>query len=474
MGSIIVLLGTLWPYSAMVVPFPACLYLLLLQVSRRSIRDLQRLDSVLRSPIQSVFAEALHGISSIRAYGSQGRYEAVLFEHVDVGSGAVLAFNAASRWLGVRLELLAALLSGTSAMGCWLMRDQLTPGLAGLCLVWGMALTISLNFNCMFTSQAEAAFTSVERMTEYSLDVPIEGEHADLDSWNIQGTSNGATIHDKVAQLQPAKGKEDCCLVFEHVSMRYRDGLPLVLNDVSFELKRCERVAVVGRTGSGKSSLAVALFRLAPLASGNIYVSGVNIANAPLDVARRSISIITQDPVMFSGTVRSNLDPFDDFSDEDCDQALGTAQLINSLKLHFPVDESGGNLSIGERQLLCLARVLLRRPRLLLCDEATSSVDSQTDAQVQNCLHDISSNGVALLTIAHRLGTIADYDRVMVLDGGRVVELDSVHQLLNANGFFRSLVDKAGVHEALAIRSIAASKASLMARETTCGSSVSL
>eukprot|EP00435_Cladocopium_sp_Y103_P072026 s185_g39.t1 len=410
-GAIGVFVGTFWPWSLIFIPIPTTIYFWLFQFSRKSIRQFQQLDSISRSPIQSVYSEVLSGIVSVRAFGCEAKYRERLARVIDVNSAAILTFNSSNRWLGVRVELLAAFISSLIGLGFW-------------------NLATSLGFNCIFSSQAEACFTSVDRMTEYAVDVPEEGEHQDLD---------GAARSD----IKESTTKSDILLSFEKVCLRYQPGLPLALDSVSFQLERKERLAVVGRTGSGKSTLA----------EGQVILQGQNLADLPLDMARRSMGIITQDPVIFSGTVHYNLDPFNDFdaatlvrlmahvclcgasskveivADPDfgrCSEALQRAQLAETLQLETQIDQAGVNLSVGERQLLCLARALLRSPRLLVCDEATSSVDAKTDSAVQRCLREaVASFDVSLLTIAHRLVTIADYDKVMLLEAGRMKEFDS-------------------------------------------------
>ncbi|CAJ1429953.1 unnamed protein product, partial [Effrenium voratum] len=279
-----------------------------------------------------------------------------------------------------------------------------------------------------------------ERITEYALEVPCEGEHQDLDTWR---SPVAAEVF--ASSSQPL-------LMFQKVSLRYQPDLPLALNSVSFTLNRKERLAVVGRTGSGKSTLAVALFRLCPIEGGQVRLLGQDLAQLPLDVARRSMGIITQDPVIFSGTVQYNLDPFGEFDDQTCMEALQHAQLALTLK--SPIEQAGSNLSVGERQLLCLARALLRKPRLLVCDEATSSVDAKTDQSVQLCLRRaVQTFEASLLTIAHRLITVADYDKVMVLQSGQLAELGAPGELLRTpDSAFSQLVQSMGSFEAAAIR----------------------
>ncbi|CAE7559216.1 ABCC2 [Symbiodinium sp. CCMP2592] len=447
LGALAVMAGTLWPYSLLIIPLPVFIYTILFQFARKSIRQFQQLDSVSRSPIQSLYSEALQGIVSVRAFASEVRYKERLASFVDSNSAAVLTFNTSSRWLGVRVELLAALTAGLVGLGCWLLREEITAGLVGLCFIWTTNLSTSLGFNCIFSSQAEAVFTSVERMVEYASDVPCEGKHQGLDSWHGTTAPEGEEMRPiSACQTDPP------LLIFENVALRYQPKLPLALDSISFEVAAAERFAVVGRTGSGKSTLAVALFRLSPVEGGSIRLNGVDLGALPLDVARKSIGIITQDPVIFSGTVQYNLDPFEEFDKSDCAEALLQAQLAETVELETEIEQAGSNLSIGERQLLCLARALLRKPQLLVCDEATSSVDAATDVQVQSCLRKAAGNGTALLTIAHRLATVADYDKVMVLQAGRLLELGSPAALLeDSASAFSLLVDSLG-HEATAVR----------------------
>lgn len=450
-GAIGVMVGTFWPWSLIFIPIPTMIYLWLFQFSRKSIRQFQQLDSISRSPIQSVYSEVLSGIVSVRAFACEAKYSERLARVIDVNSAAILTFNSSNRWLGVRVELLAAFVSSLLGLGFWLLRGQVPASLIGMCFIWNTNLATSLGFNCIFSSQAEACFTSVDRMTEYAVDVPDEGEHQDLD---------GAR-----SDIKESITKSDVLLSFEKVCLRYQPGLPLALNSVSFQLGRKERLAVVGRTGSGKSTLAVALFRLCPLEEGRVILQGQDLAELPLDMARRSMGIITQDPVIFSGTVHYNLDPFNEFDAARCSEALHRAQLAETLQLETQIDQAGANLSVGERQLLCLARALLRSPRLLVCDEATSSVDAKTDSAVQRCLREAVANfDVSLLTIAHRLVTIADYDKVMLLEAGRMKEFDSPRNLISdENSAFSQLVESMGQREAAAIRRLAASSSASFA-----------
>lgn len=233
-------------------------------------------------------------------------------------------------------------------------------------------------------------------------------------------------------------------IVIRNASLRYRPSLPLALDNVSLEIRKRERVGICGRTGSGKSTLTLALFRMVELASGSIELDGRNIAELGLQTLRRALTIIPQDPVMFTGSIRDNLDPFDERSDGELEQALGIVRLSDwvlsmGAGLESLVSEGGNNMSVGQRQLICLARALLKRPKLLVLDEATASVDYDTDLLIQKAIR--SEFDCTVLTIAHRLHTILDSDRIVVLSDGQLVENGPPEELLaKEGGIFRDMV----------------------------------
>jgi len=241
---------------------------------------------------------------------------------------------------------------------------------------------------------------------------------------------------------------------FKKYSMRYRPGLPLVLKSLSLTIDAGEKVGIVGRTGSGKSSMLTALFRLVEGAEGQIVIDGADIAGVPLKKLRSVLSIIPQDPVLFSGSLRYNLDPFNQYPDAELHDVLKCAQL-DEFGLDKDVTESGENLSMGQRQLVALARVLLRKPRVLMLDEATASVDMETDAHIQNIIKErILTHGEStLLVIAHRLSTIVDSSRVLVMEQGEVAEYAAPKALLSAKeSALSQMVDKMGPQAAAGLR----------------------
>ncbi|GMI53336.1 hypothetical protein TeGR_g11987, partial [Tetraparma gracilis] len=310
-------------------------------------------------------------------------------------------------------------------------------GLAGLLLNWTLNFSITLQFLITATVEAEAACTSVERclqLTKVDSEAPtILPTDADLPpSWPATGT-----------------------LEFRSVDARYRPDLPLSASNMSFTVKDKQRVGVVGRTGAGKSTLTSILFRLIETASGSVLLDGRDLGEIGLKEVRgraNSMCIISQDPVLFSGPVRRAVDVFSEHSDEEVKEALGKVRLD-----HFfdrEVENSGSNMSAGERQLLCLARALLVKPKLLVLDEATASVDGETDAFIQQQIR--TSFDCSILCVAHRLNTIIDMDQILVVDKGGIGEAGSPAELLQKKGgAFLALVDATGKESARALKEIA-------------------
>jgi len=430
MLSGLVVMSAINPWMLLVLAPVMLVYANVQSYYRNSSVDLQRLDSSSRSPVQAVFSEALDGATTIRAYGATARFVGVGDAAIDANNRAVLAFTAANRWLGVRLDGLGRIVAFAAALLGWALRGTIEPGLVGMCLLWANNFSTSLNFFVVFSTEAEAMLTSVERVEEYC-ELPQEAArdtapaHAPPSDW-------------------PSAGKVE----FRDVSLRYREGLDLALRGMSLEIRGGERLGVVGRTGAGKSTLAVAMFRLVEPCGGGIYVDGVCLSHLGLaDVRGRDggLCVIPQDPVVFSGPLRENLDPFGVRTDEQLWEALRAVRLRGSIEalgagLQANIEEGGSNFSVGQRQLLCLARAMLRQPRVLLLDEATASVDLDTDAFIQRAVRQ-SFHNCTLITVAHRLATVMDHDRIVVMREGAVAELGAPHELLQrADSEFAQLV----------------------------------
>ncbi|XP_054875423.1 multidrug resistance-associated protein 1-like isoform X2 [Amphiprion ocellaris] len=391
---IIVLLAT--PFTGLVLLPLTGVYVCIQSFYVASSCQLRRLEAVSRSPIYSHFNETVQGVGTIRAFGEQRRFILQADRHIDNNQEAYFPRFVATRWLAVNLEFLGNLLVLAAAILSVRGRHELSPGIVGL------AVTHSL----------QAA-------------------------WTLEGCS------------LPAAWPSTGTLQFENFGLRYRKGLDWALKDISLSIQDREKVGIVGRTGAGKSSLALGIFRILEAASGRILIDGINITQIGLHDLRSRITIIPQDPVLFSGSVRMNLDPFETCSDEDVWKALELAHLssfVSALphKLNHQCCEGGENLSLGQRQLLCLARALLRKTRILVLDEATAAVDLKTDQLIQSTIR-TQFNDCTILTIAHRLSTIMDYTRVIVMDRGSIVEMDSPSQLLHLQGHFYQMCLEAGL-----------------------------
>uniref|UniRef100_A0A915M537 ABC transporter domain-containing protein n=1 Tax=Meloidogyne javanica TaxID=6303 RepID=A0A915M537_MELJA len=290
-----------------------------------------------------------------------------------------------------------------------------TAGLIGLAISKSLDITVILGFLVRNINDAEMSIVSVERILEYR-DCPQEA------SWK---SSKG--------REPPADWPSRGAVHFQKYSCRYRPELDLSLRGITAEIKPGEKVGIVGRTGAGKTSFALALFRIIEAAEGRILIDGVNIAKVGLQELRSRITIIPQDPVLFSGTLRFNLDPFNVYKDHELWTALEQVHLKQFVeaqpkKLFYEIAESGENISVGQRQLLCMARAILRRSPLIVLDEATASIDSQTDELIQRAIRTEFSR-FTILTIAHRISTVMDYDRIMVLSAGKLVEFDTPEKL---------------------------------------------
>ena len=312
-----------------------------------------------------------------------------------------------------------------------LARSSISPGVVGLSITYSLNVSQTLNWLVRMSADFETNITSVERIKEYC-ETPHEAEY------HIEET--------KPDDEWPQSGE----VKFENFSIKYREVLDNVLNNINFVIKPAEKIGIVGRTGAGKSSLTLSLFRILEKSTGTILIDDVNIKNIGLHDLRHKLTIIPQDPVIFSGTIRMNLDPFKQKNDQDLWKALDLAGLndfVNGLenKLDYECAEGGENLSVGQRQLICLARALLRKTKILILDEATASIDHQTDKQIQLTIRK-EFNNCTVLTIAHRLNTIMDSSRIMVLDNGRIVQFDTPQNLLkNKSGSFYQMAKDAGL-----------------------------
>ncbi|KAI8904886.1 P-loop containing nucleoside triphosphate hydrolase protein [Gorgonomyces haynaldii] len=435
--TILVVIGFVSPSFLIIVPFVISAFVWIANVYVTTSRDLKRLESVSRSPVYAQFSETLMGVATIRAYGSSNRFVELNQQKVDRNHQSHFFIWAANRWLCFRIEFLSAitvLFAGLSALAA-----GSNSGWMALTITYALQFTYALLWSVRFHAEMEMSMNSCERVQEY---VKLKQEPPRV----IEGSR------------PPASWPQYGGINVNALSVRYAPDQPDVLKNVSFSIKPHEKVAVVGRTGAGKSTLSLAFFRILPLAEGAIEIDGIDITKIGLYDLRSRLTIIPQDPVLFTGTIRSNLDPFDEHTDQQLWDALNrvhlqetfqtTAGSEQTLTLEYQVTENGQNFSQGQRQLLCLARALLRQTRIIFLDEATASVDALTDQRIQETIRQEFTQGT-VITIAHRLRTIIDYDKVLVLDKGQVKEFGSPKNLILMNGIFCNMCEETGEFDEL-------------------------
>ena len=431
MGTVITIIVYLPTFTLVIVP-ASIIFFFVQTIYVSTSRQVKRLESISRSPIYSHFSETLTGTTTIRAFQMDQQFIAESERKVDFNQICYYPSIIGYRWLSVLLENTGNLLTFAAAIFVVVAGDNVEPGEVGLIISYAVNVTSVLTWLVRTTADVETNIVAVERIKEYS-DIPSEA------AW----TSSNS---DRPIESWPEFGNVN----FKEYAMRYREGLDLVLKSISCEVVGGEKIGIVGRTGAGKSSLTMALFRLVEAAEGQIVIDGLDAAKMGLHELRTKITIIPQDPVLFSGTLRMNLDPFNIYSDDEVWSALKLSHLhdfVSTLELgllHY-ISEGGDNLSVGQRQLVCLARALLKKTKILVLDEATAAVDLETDDLIQATIRKEFKDST-VLTIAHRLNTIMDYDRVMVLDKGSIAEFDTVKGLMKKEGgIFSSMAKHAGL-----------------------------
>ncbi|CAB4387319.1 unnamed protein product [Rhizophagus irregularis] len=425
---------------------------------RSTNRELKRLDSILRSSLYAHFSETLTGLPTIRAYREQNRFISINERFTDIENKAYFLTVVVQRWLGIRLESIANALIFFTSIFTVIERYKVDPAISGLVLSYALQVTGTFNWCVRQYAEVEANMNAVERLVYYSdsLDIepaPIIPDHRPPPEWPVKGE---VQIKDLV--------------------MAYAPELPPVLKGVSLDISSGEKVGIVGRTGCGKSTLATSFFRFVEPTSGKIVLDGIDVTTIGLKDLRSKITIIPQDPVLFNGTLRSNLDPFNEHDDAKLWNALRRSHLIQEdndnveeptitdksgallitretqpqqfkpekLSLDSPVDENGSNFSQGQQQLIALARALVRDPKLIIMDEATASVDFRTDYLIQTTIREEFKDST-VLTIAHRLRTVADYDKILFMDAGNIIEYDSPYILMQKpNGIFKGMCERSG------------------------------
>ncbi|OJJ42786.1 hypothetical protein ASPZODRAFT_155051 [Penicilliopsis zonata CBS 506.65] len=388
-------------------------------------RSIKRLEATSKSPVISHFSTSLRGLATIRAFDMGALFISRMDALIDTYAACTWYDGLLRGWLLLRVGITAMFLSVAVAI-CVVSMPGVDASLAGFALSFALNFSFSVAWMIRTATEVELDMNAAERIIEYR-DLVTEPAGGDV-----------------VRASWPEHGRVEV----SDLEVGYADGLPSILKGLSFTVEPNQRIGVVGRTGAGKSTLSLALFRFLEARQGRITIDGMDISRLRLDDLRTRLAIIPQDPVLFSGTIRSNLDPLERFSDEEVRDALERVHLPASstaagasLSLTSPIASGGNNLSQGQKQLLCLARAILTRPKILVLDEATSAVDSATDRLIQQSIRE-SFTETTLLVVAHRLSTVADFDRILVLQDGVAAEFGRPDELIAAGGVFASMWDK--------------------------------
>ncbi|XP_055302579.1 ATP-binding cassette sub-family C member 4-like isoform X2 [Sitodiplosis mosellana] len=428
-GSIIVA-GTVNPYFLIPVVVIGFIFIFIRKVYLKTSKNIKRLEGVAKSPVFTHLTATLTGLSTVRAYNAERILKIEFDYHQDTHSACWYMFISTSSAFGFSLDLMCLIFIACIILYYMVIDTSVSGEKVGLAVTQAMSLTGMLQWGIRQSAEISNQLMSVERVLEYR---DLEPEKQPKKSY-------------QVSDDWPSRG----CIEFRNVVYRYFAEAEPVLRGLSFVIKPREKIGIVGRTGAGKSSLIGAIFRLAQI-EGEVIIDDIDTATLQLKDLRKRVAIIPQDPVLFSGTLRRNLDPFEEYPDDDIWSALEKVELKDiasgPLGLHSAVMAHGSNYSVGQRQLLCLARAILRKNRILVLDEATANVDPQTDLLIQQTIREKFAE-CTVLTVAHRLHTIIDSDRVLVMDTGRAAEFDEPHNLLqNQTGIFYGMVKALGPQE---------------------------
>ncbi|ESK89717.1 abc transporter [Moniliophthora roreri MCA 2997] len=446
-GSII-LVSIIIPWFLIAVAFVLVLYYWITIFYRASARELKRLDAVLRSSLYGHFSESMTGLSTIRAYGEAPRFKNENASRTNLENRAYWLSVSNQRWLSVRLDFLGSIMVFAVAIMAIGIRADVSPAQTGVALSYMLVVQQAFGWAVRQSAEVENNMSAVERILHYTSEVEQEA------------------LHDIPDNKPPPSWPSIGSIEMKDVVVSYRPELPPVLRGVSLDIRGGEHIGIVGRTGAGKSTITMTLYRTIELLSGYIKVDGIDISEIGLRDLRSALAIIPQEPLLFSGDLRSNLDPFGQYDDARLWDALKRSWLVenvksdgysssasstinegssNRLTLDTRIEEGGSNLSVGQRSLVSLARALVKNSKIILMDEATASVDFETDRNIQDTIQ-VEFADRTLLCIAHRLRTIIGYDRICVLDAGQVKEFDSPENLwMKEGGVFRGMCERSGI-----------------------------
>lgn len=431
--GILITVVVIYPASALPALALCGTVILIRTLYTRTVRSIKSIEGVTRSPVFSHLAASLNGLATIRAFGAEPEFERRFDQYQDVHSSAWFLFVSASRWLGCSLDWLSLGYIAIVTIVMSLTVGATTGSQIGLAISSALALSGSFQWGIRQSTELESQMTSVARIREFS-ELPEEPPR-----YSPPGS-------DPPPPSWPERGQ----IEFQQVNLRYFENEEPVLKGLTFKIHAGEKIGIVGRTGAGKSSIIAVLFRLTE-PEGSVLIDGIDTKAIGLHELRKRLSIIPQEPILFNGPIRRNLDPFQEYDDLDMWRALEHVKLDEVVRnlpggLDAELSEGGGNFSVGERQLICLARAVLRKNRIIVMDEATANVDPDTDKFIQRTINETFVD-CTRLTIAHRLNTIMDSDRVLVMDAGQVKEFDTPWLLLQREGeggYFANMVRNTG------------------------------
>ncbi|KAE9537850.1 hypothetical protein AGLY_005822 [Aphis glycines] len=439
--GIVTVIGIVNPYLILPSIVLVIFFFKIKKYFMKTIQNITRLEGVARSPIYTHVTSSLQGLATIRAFNMEETLIQEFTIHQDLHSSAWYLFVALNRAFGFWLNMGGMIYTSVVIFSLLLLNDAANGRYVGLTITQVIVLSGMFQWVMRVATDLENQMTSVERVLEYS-DVPQE--------------SAFETNPDKLPPIDwPNHGQ----IIFKRFYLRYACDATLVLNNLNINIEGAEKIGIVGRTGAGKSSLISALFRLA-FNEGQVFIDDIEIHELGLHDLRSKISIIPQEPLLFSGTIRNNLDPFNEYPDHILWKSLDEVELKNVVEdlsdgLNSKISEGGSNFSVGQRQLVCLARAIIRNNKILVLDEATANVDVQTDSLIQNTIRN-KFRECTVLTIAHRLNTVIDSDKILVLNAGTVVEFDHPYILLkNKDGYFHKLVEQTGQSTAQSLKTLA-------------------
>ena len=396
------------------------------------LKEISRLEGFYRAPLIGVFTETLSGLNIIRSFQYEDNFINKFNKKMNDYFKICLFQSGISGWYGIILDMISFGLLTFILISCLIFKEKYSPQSIGLLLTYSLNIIKQL-FNIMGRfSGLNKMLISVERCEIYT---------------KIVQEKYPTLITDKDLPKYPSyKGKDTTFISkgkinFNNYSVKYRPNTPLVLKNLNFEIKPKEKIGVVGRTGSGKSTLCLSIFRLLEPTNGNISIDGINISEIGLEILRKNLTIIPQEPILISGSLRSNIDPTNCYTDKEIIDILsevGLDEFFVNKNLDYEVEDNGKNISIGEKQLICIARALLKKTKIIIMDEATANIDYKTESFLQNSINQGIKDST-VITIAHRIKTIINYDKILVLKNGEIVELDTPKNLLTKKGLFYQL-----------------------------------